>query len=130
VFAGTTVSVYLQDMPFWFSRRFVTVTIAMLFSLSVAVHGFLITDMNAKMAATAAAMDMSSADSDLDDGKDDGGMKLACFALCSSNVAIISGSEPLTVVAALQQLGSPVLRSLSGRYGPPDPYPPKPFVLI
>lgn len=116
-------------MPFRFRRPIVALLTAMLFSLSVAGHGFMMTDMSVKLAAATAVTDMP-ADEMCAGCKEDGmGMGIACFAACTSTVAILSDSVPLPIFAATRDISAAAMRLLPGRDGPPDPYPPKPFAL-
>lgn len=129
VFADVLEREYLFEMAFRFHCRNIALVTALLFSLSVAGHGFMMTEMSVKLAAATAATDMP-ADEMCAGCKDDGvGMVIACFAACTSTVAILSDPAPLPIVAAKRETLSAALRLLPGRNGPPDPYPPKPFAL-
>lgn len=106
----------------------------MLFGLSIVAHGFMAVDVKARMAASD-VMDMSSTDmsktgSGKDCGNNDGITKLACFAYCAGNFAVLPVLEQMPTEAAARLLNVPEFQSLLGRYGPPDPYPPKPTTLI
>lgn len=116
-------------MPFRFRRPIVALVTAMLFSLNVAAHGFMMTDMSVKLAAATAATDMP-ADDMCPCCKDDGmGKGIACFAACTGSLATLSDPLTLPIVAATSDIGAAPIRLLLGRHGPPDPHPPKPFAL-
>jgi hypothetical protein len=88
--------------------------------------------MTAKAVAAAADMVVQSPSSDCDSGcgGNDTDMQTTCFAHCASTVGIVSEAIELTIRAAVYETPLPAVSSLSGRTGPPDPYPPKSSVLI
>jgi len=133
VFVAAILEDYSASMPIWSARRYVTLTVAMLFGFSVVAHGFMAVDVNARMSASD-VMDMSSTDmSKTCSGKDCGGnegiTKLACFAYCASSFAVLPVLELMPAEAAAPLLNVPEFHSLPGQYGSPDPYPPRPVIL-
>ena len=114
-------------------RRFVSLLTAMLFGLSIVGHGFAITAAVLKMSAAAAAttMEMPSPGHAMDCGDDvDKGAHAACVAACASAVAILCEPIQMPIFAAMQDMTADVELPFSGRGIPPEPYPPKPVVLI
>lgn len=117
-------------MSFRIHRRLIALVTAILFGFSVADHGFLMGDMSTKMAAAAVTMDMSSANVDMGYGEDNPDARMACFALCASSVGVFSDPAEPPIVISFQRIDSPPLGFLLGRNATPDPYPPKPVVLV
>ena len=101
----------------------------MLFSLSAAGHGFMMVEMSAKPMVMAPTIQMSPADPSMDCCQEDMGMGMTCFAICASTFATLSAPLQLPVIVAARDVGFAVFRFIPGRAGPPDPDPPKPFVL-
>lgn len=121
-------------MPLRRCRRLFALLSAMLFTLSIVGHGFMLGGMGAKI-MTAASAEMAAQDGAMDCDKSAGcddmtGMNLACVAHCASLVAVLSDPTPLPVIAAVREVLSLALTVPAGRNSPPDPYPPKPVVLI
>jgi hypothetical protein len=115
-------------MAFRLNRHFTAVATAMLFSISVAAHGFVASHAGMKVMDTVAVNDMQPASSDSGCGGNDGG-GVACFALCASAVAILPESATLPVTMAMPQPLLLAERSLPSRDSPPDPAPPR-FVIL
>ena len=59
---------------------------------------------------------------------DDQGMA-ACFAVCNSSVVAILPFGPAIGIGAMVSLPAPLIASVAGHHGPPDPYPPRPTIL-
>jgi hypothetical protein len=115
-------------MAFRFNRRFTALVTAMLFSISVAAHGFVVSHPSMEAMDAVAANDMQPSSSDSGCGGNDGG-GVACFALCASAVAILPESATLPVTMAMPQ---PLLRAeqfMASRDSPPDPAPPRSIIL-
>jgi hypothetical protein len=126
--------------------RLIGFATAMLFMLSVVSSGFMLGAMAASMsmAADSAAMtadsEMSAHDADMaaQDGAGDcekntachhdRGMPMACFAHCASTVAVLSDAIRLPAVAVTRTLVASAVSIAASHHGPPEPYPPKPFV--
>jgi hypothetical protein len=119
-------------MPLRFHHRLVALATAVLFVLSIAGHGVMMAEMTAKAVAAASDMAVQSPSADCDGGcgGNDTDMQTTCFAHCASAVGIVSEAVELPIRAAVREAPLPAVSSLSGRTGPPDPYPPKPSVLI
>src|SRR5258707_6513742 len=83
------------------NRRFTALVTAMLFSISVAGHGFAASHANMQAMDVIAASDMQPSAPDSGCGGNDGGM--ACFALCDGAVAVLPESAPLPVTMAMPQ---------------------------
>jgi len=115
-------------------RRFIAVTTAMLFLLSIAGHGFVVAGMSnadgMAMAAAAADLSMPAAgvDCDMDCAKDTG-MHMACAALCAGLTGILTESVWLPRVFAVGELPLAPADPLASVHGPPDPHPPKPRLI-
>src|ERR1700687_1995388 len=90
----TLRAVDLRVMAFRLNRRFTALATAMLFSVSVAAHGFVASHAGMKAIDAITANDMQPPSSDSGCGGDAGG-GVACFALCTSAVAILPESAPL-----------------------------------
>jgi hypothetical protein len=115
-------------------RRLFALLSAMLFSLSIVGHAFMLGDMGAK-AMTAASVELAAQDGAMDCDKGVGcddmkDMQLACVAHCASIVAVLSDPAPMPVIATVRDVLAPAISLLAGRIMAPDPYPPKPVVLI
>jgi hypothetical protein len=115
-------------MAFRLNRRFTALTTAMLFSISVAAHGFATSHANMKSMDAMAASDTQPSTPDSGCGGNDGG-GIACFALCASAVAILPASVPLPMTITMTQLFSHAEQYMASRGSPPDPAPPKFIVL-
>jgi len=115
-------------------RRLFALLTAALFTLSIVGHGFMLGGMGAKiMTATGAEMASQAAAMDCDKSPacdDTNGMHLVCVAHCASLVAVLSDPAPLPAIATVREVLSLALTVPAGRNSPPDPYPPKPLVLI
>jgi len=122
-------------MHFGRNRRWFALLSAMLFTLSIAAHGFMLGNVNAKVTMSASAamtapgdtMDCDESTAPCDDMK---GMNLACATHCASIVAVLSDASPMLVITTTQEAYSLVTNEPASRNGPPDPYPPKPLALI
>jgi histidine ammonia-lyase len=121
-------------MHFRRCRRLLAVLSAMLVTLSIVGHGFMLGDMGAK-AMMVASVEMTAPDGTMDCDKSAGcddmtGMHMACVAQCASLVAVLSDPAAMPVTATVRQVLSVATSVPASRNGPPDPYPPKPTVLI
>ena len=112
------------------TRRIVAVLLALSLAIGLTAHGFRASAMAVEM-ATGAANDMpmsGKCDGCVSDG--DVMSAGACAAYCSGMIAL-----PAVVVAAIEAL-RPVMpkhmldAKMAGIWPSPDPYPPKPVVLI
>ena len=110
------------------NRRFTALVTAMLFSISVAGHGFAASHANMKAMDAIAASDMQPSTPDHGCGGNDGG-GMACFALCASAVAVLPESATLPVTMAMPQPLLLAERFLPSRHIPPDPAPPRSIIL-
>ena len=111
-------------------RHVVSLLTAMLFGISVVAHGFVMTEAGLKMSAATATMEMPSADHAMDCGGDEKTAHVACIATCAGVYAILCEPVPTPIVVTMQDLTAGVELPFSGRGIPPEPYPPKPVVLI
>jgi hypothetical protein len=106
------------------NRHFTALVTAMLFSISVAAHGFAAPHASMKAMDAVATNDMQSPISDPGcGGNDDGGM--ACFALCASAVAILPASIALPMTMSVTRPLSHAERFMASRGTPPEPAPPR-----
>jgi hypothetical protein len=110
------------------NRRFTALATAMLFSISVAAHGFAASHANMKAMDAMAASDTQPSTPDSGCGGNDGG-GMACFALCAGAVAILPESATLPVTMAMPQPLLLAERSLPSRASPPEPAPPRSVIL-
>ena len=115
-------------MAFCLNRRVTAFVTAMLFTLSIAAHGFAASHASMKVMDTVAANDMQSPSPDSGCGGNDGG-GIACFALCAGAVAILPESAVLLVTMVMTQPLSIAERFIASRDSPPDPAPPRSIVL-
>jgi hypothetical protein len=115
-------------MAFRLNRRFTALVTAMLFSISVAAHGFTVShpSMEAMDAVTANDMQLPSPDSGCG-GHDSGGMM--CFALCAGAVAILPNLATLPVTMVMAQPPLHAERFMASRDNPPEPAPPRSVFL-
>src|SRR5204863_893679 len=104
-------------MAFRLNRRATAFVTAMLFTLSVAAHGFAANDASMQATDVMAASDTQSSAPDSGCGGNDGGM--ACFALCAGAVAILPDATPLPLVIAAARPGSLAELPASSRANPP-----------
>jgi hypothetical protein len=115
-------------MAFRLNRRFTALATAMLFSISVATHGFAASHAGMTAMDAVATNDMQPPSSDSGcGGNDDGGV--ACFALCASAVAILPESATLPVTMAMLQPLLLAERFMASRDSPPEPAPPRSVIL-
>jgi hypothetical protein len=115
-------------MVFRLNRRFTALATAMLFSISVAAHGFVVSHPSMEAMDAVAANDMQAPSPDSGCGGDDSG-GVMCFALCAGAVAILPNLATLPVTMVMTQ---PLLRAerfMAARNSPPDPAPPRSVVL-
>jgi hypothetical protein len=115
-------------MAFYLNRRFTACVTAILFSVSVAAHGFAASHANMKSMDVMAASDTQPSTPDSGCGGNDGG-GMACFALCAGALGILPESATLPVTIAMPQ---PLLRAerfMASRDSPPEPAPPRTIVL-
>jgi len=130
VFAGANAKDYSLTMALSGScRRFARLLIAFLFAISMATHGFAVSQAATKMMAADASMQVGAPDHPMDcDGK---GMsaKTACFAMCASAVAILCDSASVPFVSTMLDLTVEPQAPVLGRGVPPEPHPPKPVTL-
>jgi hypothetical protein len=115
-------------MAFRLNRRFTALATAMLFSISVAAHGFAASHANMKAMDVMAASDMQPSTPDSGCGGNDGG-GMACFALCASTVAILPASVALPMTMAMPQPLSHAEQFMASRGSPPEPAPPRSIIL-
>jgi hypothetical protein len=110
-------------------RRFTCLLIALLFAISMATHGFAVSQAATKMMVADASMQMGAPDHPMDcDGKDMSA-KAACFAMCASAIAILCDATRMPIVSAMLDLTVDPQASVVGRGVPPEPHPPKPVTL-
>ncbi len=141
VFARRLPGEYDCSMSLRRHLRLIGFATAMLFALSVVATGFMFGAMAANM-SMAVGSEMSAHASDMaaqggagDCEKNtacrhDRGMPMTCFAHCASTVAVLSDAIPLPVVTITRTLVASVVSAHASHDGPPDPYPPKTFVVI
>jgi hypothetical protein len=110
------------------TKRRITFITAVLFALSLGLHGLLTTAANAKM--TAAASHMSSSDEPMDCPGHDGADKAGCLAVCAGFIGILFDPAELLFIQSHGIHADERIVSLSDRSVPPDPYPPRPSALI
>jgi hypothetical protein len=115
-------------MAFRLNRRLTALMTAMLFSISVAAHGFVVSHPSMEAMDAVAANDMQSPSPDSGCGGDDNG-GTACFALCASTVAILPNLATLPVTMVMPQPFSLAERFMPSRVSPPDPAPPRSIIL-
>ena len=114
-----------------FARRLSALLLTLALAVGFAVHGVQAAHMSAKMAA--ASMAAATPDTPMPDGcggcDDDGKAPAVCSAVCAGVVAVL---PVLVTVRALDIAPrySPVTDGGAGLRGPPDPFPPRPSVLI
>ena len=131
VFADGVVEDYLGAMSFRLYRRSVALVTAMLFALSIAGHGFAVTNMdtNAMAAATDMAMSADDSSTTMDCDGSDMAMKLVCHAFCASAFAIISEPLQLPKRIASHPANSFFMQALQSRGSSPEPHPPRSIAL-
>ena len=121
---------YLGDMHLRTKRRIANFATAVLFAVSLGLHGLLTTAANAKMTA-ASHMAMSSGDGPMNcPGHDDGAGQATCLAICAAFVGILLEPTALPFVRSHEIHAADLVMLLIDRSVPPDPYPPRPSALI
>ena len=116
-------------------RRISAVLLALALAVGLVTHSVANLDVGLKSAMAAASSDMPmSGSSDMPmSGKCDGcgdeqkGMDAACVAYCSGVLVSPVVAAVMDVLTA-DILGPSVVRALTGRTPPPDPYPPRPTI--
>ena len=111
-------------------RRMTAFLTAILFAVSVGLHGQLTTAANAQMTSTASHMGMSAGDEPMNCPGHDGADQTTCAALCAAFVGILFEPAALPLVQSRATHADERIVSLSDRVIPPDPYPPRPSALI
>lgn len=107
-------------------RRLSAILFALALVVGFAAHGVQAAHMSATMAA--AAMDSPMPDGC--DGCDtDGKAAPVCSALCAGVVAVLPAAPAVETIKITPHY-TDVRASISGLRGPPDPFPPRPTVLI
>lgn len=110
-------------------RPFFALFLALALVVGSAAQGVQGSGMAAKMTA-AATSDMPMPDGCGGCGGVEYGMPMACLAFCSGCVAaILTSSRPVAAGAVIFPSAPPAV-SVAGHHGPPDPYPPRPAILI
>src|SRR5690349_4528837 len=112
------------------TRRMIAAITALLFLLSIAVHGFVVAGMagDENMSLASASSDMGTPGAGKNCGMDcakDIAMHMACSALCASLTGILSEPVSLPLSFAAEMLPVSPSVPLTSVHGPPDPYPPK-----
>ena len=114
-------------------RRISASLLALVLAVGLVVHGIGVPDMIAKsdmlVANDMAMPGDSSGQCDGCPGHEKGLLQAACAAFCSSVIALPATGVVLYAVPA-ERLAPAAGHIALGRSDPPDPYPPRPIVLI
>ena len=119
-------------MKRWTLRQLVALILGVVFALGTVVSTVQAADMAVKMSAAATVGAAGGPDgcAGACGGGDDAASMGSCVMTCPSSVqAIVPVASPIVMVEArtTRPLGE---AASAGRFSPPDPYPPKPVVLI
>lgn len=106
--------------------RILIVAMLAVFAAATTVHAASTAAMDLKMSmAAASGMDMDGCDGCGDDG--DG--KMACDPVCVTPLLAVTSQDAALRDAAPGIFGKVVAEGIRGQTGPPDPYPPRSYIL-
>lgn len=106
-------------------RRLCAFVLVVAFGFGAAVHGLLAAEMAAKMTVAAASEESHSSGCGACGG--DGGMAPSdCTQMCAGFVAVMPADVP-AAAPILETVPLGRAAGVTGRTGPPEPYPPKPL---
>ena len=109
-------------------RRISAVLLTLALAVGLVTHSVANLDVGLKPAMAAASSDMPMSGKCDGCGDEQKGMDAACVAYCSGVLVSPVVAAVMDVLTA-DILGPSVVRALTGRTPPPDPYPPRPTIL-